>query len=337
MALIRCPECNKKISSTVSTCPKCGYQISSEEREESVINGEKEKPKKKTTMLFVIIASSIALLLLIMFTANANFGWFGNDPTTPKGMIRVKSGSFLMRNMEENDEYPVYTVNLTHDYWIGKKEITFNDYDTFCNETGRVKLEDWGMGRGLRPAFGIDWWDAVAYCNWLSKKEGLSIAYLEEGEILEGSLLDEYGYTTTDITRVEGYRLPTEAEWEYAARGGQNTKGYKYAGSNDLNEVGWYKDNSGGQTHPVGQKLPNELGLYDMSGNVIEWCHDWYGGYASTTQTNPTGPRSGSFRVVRGGSWGGRAQRCRVAHRGNGAPVSNDLGFRVARTVKPED
>jgi len=147
--------------------------------------------------------------------------------------------------------------------------------------------------------------------------------------------LDKNGNKTTDITKVEGCRLPTEAEWEYAARGGQNTKGYKYSGSDTIDEVAWYSSNSGGKTQSVGLKKPNELGLYDMSGNVWEWCHDWYVGYSSGAETNPTGAAGGAFRVDRGGSWYFYARSCRVADRSDDAPTgSNDyLGFRLARTV----
>jgi len=111
------------------------------------------------------------------------------------------------------------------------------------------------------------------------------------------------------------FRLPTEAEWEYAARGGSRSKGYKYAGSDNLDEVGWYDENSGFHTHPVGEKKANELGLYDMSGNVSEWCQDWYGDYSSEAQTNPTGPQSGGYRVLRGGSSWFIAGDCRVSYR----------------------
>jgi formylglycine-generating enzyme required for sulfatase activity len=129
------------------------------------------------------------------------------------------------------------------------------------------------------------------------------------------------------------YRLPTEAEWEYAARGGNKSKGYKYSGSNDSNEVAWYHVNSERKTHPVGTKKPNELGIYDMSGNVYEWVNDWYGPYDSYEQINPAGPSSGFTRVIRGGGWiSGAPLACRVAARIYGNPIgrNNRTGFRLA-------
>jgi len=250
--------------------------------------------------------------------------------------------TFYMGNTRDDpegdtDEKPVHGVILTYSYYIATHELTFNEYDAYCDDKGIPKPSDQGWGRGTRPVINVSWWDAIKYCNWLSIENGFAPAYNET----TGALLDKSGNVTTDITTVEGYRLPTEAEWEYAARGGiaditngNEANDYKYAGSNTLNEVGWYTSNSGNKTHPVGQKEPNELGLYDMSGNVYEWCHDWYGGYASTTQTNPTGPSSGSLRVGRGGCWYGSALGCRVADRGSLTPASSGgiLGFRLSRT-----
>jgi formylglycine-generating enzyme required for sulfatase activity len=138
--------------------------------------------------------------------------------------------------------------------------------------------------------------------------------------------------------KASGYRLPTEAEWEFAAWGGKKRKGYKYSGSDNLNAVAWYIDNSGSQTHDVATKAPNELGIYDMSGNVWEWCWDWYGSYSSVAQTNPVGPSSGDYRIIRGGSWSNRGDGygCRVAGRSFSYPFSRgsgDSGFRLVRSA----
>ena len=178
----------------------------------------------------------------------------------------------------------------------------------------------------------MSWWDAIAYCNWLSEREGLPKAYDSNG-----NLLDKYGRVTTDPSKVVGYRLPTEAEWEYAARGGDRSREYKYSGSDNVDDVAWYLSNSGYETHEVGQKLPNALGIHDMSGNVWEWCGDWWNAsyYSHSSTTNPYNGTVSDNRVVRGGSWYRNAFATRVSYRTNRSPYYSDsnLGFRICRTL----
>jgi formylglycine-generating enzyme required for sulfatase activity len=248
-------------------------------------------------------------------------------------MVLVEGGTFMMGD-EFGDLWdgcrPSHRVTLTYNFYIGKYETTFDEYDVFCEATGRSKPYDFGWGRGTLPVINVSWWDAIAYCNWLSIKNGLPKAYDNSGNLLDAS-----GNVTTDITKVVGYRLPTEAEWEYAARGGKHHSTYKYSGSDNVDAVAWYLNNSGFKTHEVGQKLPNELGIYDMSGNVWELCSDWYGNYSSSAQTNPYNSATGSNRVNRGGYWYSDASYVRVAFRVNVSPTYAfyDLGFRICRTV----
>jgi len=247
-------------------------------------------------------------------------------------LIYVEGGNFIMGDTwgdGESYEKPTHRVELTYDFYVGKYPVTFEEYDRYCIENGAEKPYDEGWGRGRRPVISVSWFDAVEYCNWLSEKEGLPIAYYGDG-----SLLDENRRKTEDIVKVKGYRLLTEAEWEYAAKGGNKSMGYNYSGSSSPDSVAWHESNSGNKTHEVGQKKRNELGLYDMSGNVWEWCSDWFGSYSSSAQTNPYND-SGSFRVFRGGSCYGNATYSRVANRNFYTPTSTYviLGFRIARTV----
>jgi len=256
-------------------------------------------------------------------------------------LVLVEKGSFTMGDTwgdGYSDEKPTHTVTFTYDFYIGKYETTFDEYDAFCNDTGRNKPNDWGWGRGTRPVINVSWWDAIAYCNWLSVENGLPVAYRIKGEVNEGELLDSSGNVTTDITEVVGYRLPTEAEWEYAARGAKHNSPYKYSGSDNVNDVAWYTANSGNKTQEVGKKAFNDLGLYDMTGNVYEWCSDWYSSayYYNTPKTNPyNNSTTGPARVFRGGSCFNVATNARVAVRSNNPPYSsiNVLGFRIARTL----
>jgi formylglycine-generating enzyme required for sulfatase activity len=212
-------------------------------------------------------------------------------------MVYVKGGTFQMgSNDGESDEKPKHSVTLS-DFYIGKYEVTQKQWrEIMGNNPSNFKNCD------NCPVENVSWNDVQEFIKKLNQKTG------------------------------KNYRLPTEAEWEYAARGGAQSRGYKYAGSNNIGEVAWYGDNSSGKTHSVGGKKPNELGIYDMSGNVWEWCNDWYGNYSAGSQRNPQGSSSGASRVLRGGSWNLSAGDCRVSNRGIDNPDGRILGdgFRLA-------
>ena len=228
-------------------------------------------------------------------------------------MVPVEGGTFTMGSTAEQgsdyyrDEKPTHQVTVSS-FSIGQTEVTQELWEAVMGSNPS------NFKGAKRPVEGVSWNDCQAFITKLNQLTG------------------------------KKFRLPTEAEWEYAARGGKNSKGYKYAGSNTIDEVAWYTSNPGAQygdanfwilsdnTHDVATKKPNELGLYDMSGNVWEWCQDRFGKYSSSSQTNPTGPSSGSGRVLRGGSWNGRARYCRVSFRNNYDPDNRNYnrGLRLA-------
>lgn len=241
--------------------------------------------------------------VLLLFTATA----MAQAPAIPDKpeVIFVQGGTFSMgSNSGGFHEKPEHSVTVSS-FSIGKYPVTVGQYKKFCESTGRQMPEDtpsWGWNNS-HPMVLVNYNDAVAYCNWLG---------------------EEYG---------GDWRLPTEAEWEYAAKGGNKSNGYTYSGSNDLETVGWFRDNAGGQTNRVGRKKANELGIYDMSGNVWEWCRDMYDSYyyANSPENNPRGPATGSTRVMRGGSFYSRSSGCRVVTRDDFTPdrLGHYLGFRV--------
>jgi formylglycine-generating enzyme required for sulfatase activity len=227
------------------------------------------------------------------------------------GMAEIPGGSFERTVSGKN-----YTITLSP-FLIGSCEVTQKEWTDMMgsdNNLSQFKGDD-------HPVERVTWYNALRYCNKLSKYEDLDPVY----EIGDG----DAPMVEADFAK-NGYRLPTEAEWEYAARGGQN---YSYAGSNTPDDVAWYSGNSGKKTHPVGEKLPNGYGLYDMNGNVWEWCWDWEAAYAGEDETDPTGPESGTERVNRGGAWD-RAGKDTVSSRQSDEPTYNwlaTIGFRVVR------
>jgi len=282
----------------------------------------------RTKFLFLLLTISLAFTL-----GNAQ-----NSSVKMPMMVHVEGGTFIMGdNSGSSDERPAHKVTVNN-FYIGKFEVTYSDFKKFVDATGyltdsekpdsvnlksglpprAVKNGTWNknangipipLNDSLKPVGNISWNDAVAYLNWLSKMTG------------------------------KQFRLPTEAEWEFAAKGGTLSKGYKYIGGNDINQVAWYLGNSERHVHIGGQKLPNELGIYDMSGNLREWCSDWYSElyYKVSPELNPTGPESGSSRAMRGGSWGSDGGRMRASYRDKDFPYMavRDFGFRPAITGEP--
>ena len=244
------------------------------------------------------------------------------------GMIFVKGGTFQM-GFDKGDifEKPVHEVTLSS-FYISPYEVTqglwqqvmggsINHQRAKMKPSGKLRGEGWS-----HPMYFVSWNEAIEFCNTLSRLNGLKPCYSGEGE----DIICDFN--------AEGYRLPTEAEWEYAARGGLSGGGNQYAGSRFLEEIAWYRNNSSVRTNEVGQKAPNELGLYDMSGNVNEWCWDSFCIYNENPQVDPAMDDCMEYRVYRGGCWSHSAEYSRVTYRMGDLPQTrlNNLGFRIVRS-----
>ena len=263
---------------------------------------------------FIFLLGSTHLACTVAIAQTPVYQHSKMKPTTPKvfsfyangvhfEMVRVEGGTFTMGATAEQgndayaDENPVHEVTLSS-YCIGKTEVTQALWQAVMG------VNPSGFKGANLPVEQVSWNDCQEFIAKLNALTG------------------------------KAFRLPTEAEWEFAARGGNKSQGFMYSGSNTVDDVAWYFDTSSSTTHPVATKAPNELGIYDMSGSVYEWCNDWYSRsyYTSESQTNPTGPDSGSNRVWRGGSWAGDARACRVSNRSSKDPTyrGNYLGLRLA-------
>jgi|GEM_PF-5747461 len=331
-SVIKCPNCGTKLDQNYLFCPHCGQKLiknCTNCGEEVPFNasfcphcGEKLTNIREYSLSYNTIDSLDKNAQKIPSEELSDTN--SSSENSFLSLVLVERGQFFMGDVNEGNK-----CELTYDFSIRKLLTTFDDFDRYCESSGKTQPHDQGWGRKKRPVINVSWIEAIEYCNWLSETEGLPCSYN-----FYGSFLDENGNVTKDVSKVIGYRLPTEAEWEYAAKGGNKTNGYKYAGSNYPDEVAWYDLNSGKMTHEVGRKEPNELGIYDMSGNVWEWCSDWYGDYSSLSQTNPYN-NSGSSMVLHGGSWINGASYVRPCVRFGAIPATTDskVGFRVCRTI----
>jgi formylglycine-generating enzyme required for sulfatase activity len=271
------------------------------------------------------------------------------QPPAPDGFVRINGGTFTMGSPaneanRESDEGPQHQVTVSG-FYMGKYEVTVGEFRQFVNASGYKTQSESRGGHVLieskwesktdanwknpylnqndsHPVVLVSWNDAVEYCNWRSRSEGLTPVYTVNGANVTWNRSAQAG--------TAGYRLPTEAEWEYACRAGTSTP---YNSGNSADNAAWYIKNSGRITHPVGSKQQNAWGLYDMHGNVWEWCWDWYGSYPSGAQTDPVGASSGTTRVRRGGGWSDTVLELRSAKRYIGVPLlgGNFLGFRLVR------
>lgn len=282
---------------------------------------------------YICMIISIAIMMLVSACSQAEMG----RPERQKdSFVLVQGGS--VKNTRSN----FYGSDVVlADFYIGKYEVTQREWvEVMGGNPSQFQGDD-------LPVEMVSWYDVIEYCNQRSIKEGLKPFYNIDKQTVDPHNQSEYDpvkWTVTVNPDANGYRLPTEAEWEYAAGGGQLSQSYKYSGSSRLDDVAWYWRNAGeeylsgdwnwpmiesnqSRTQPVGGKKPNELGLYDMSGNVREWCWDWYG-----DEVNQNYDR-GSFRVVKGGGWIGDVSSSEVAFRGKfeASGFGPDQGFRLAR------
>jgi formylglycine-generating enzyme required for sulfatase activity len=269
----------------------------------------------------------------------------GGGPEETPGMVWIDGGTFTMGSEDSQDfgASPSHTVTLSG-FYMGEYEVTQEKYlevmgtnpSYFTINNGREP--ETGEADIKRPVERVSWYDALVFCNKLSMIEGLSPAYKISGSTdpaqwgpVPSGAVDPVWDAVEIAANSTGYRLPTEAQWEYACRAG--TTSPWYCAETGVGDYAWYNDNSGSKTHEVGKKLPNAYELYDMHGNVLEWCWDWYASYPAVAQNDPVGASSGFLRVPRGGSYLDSAQDTRSASRSLIAPFNRlkDQGFRLVR------
>lgn len=272
----------------------------------------------------ILFMLSVSLMFLVQCEKSVNNEY---EEKTPLGMVKISAAgkSFQMGSNEgRENEKPVHTVKFTRDFCMDRTEVMQKDYKQLMGLN-----PSYFKGDNL-PVENLSWFEAVLYCNARSKRDGFDTVYI---------------YTTVSVENLEihldrnGYHLPTEAQWEYAYRAGTTTK-YYWGDASDsatLSKYAWYGKNSNLKTHPLGTKIPNAYGLYDMSGSVWEWCNDWCDeNYYSVSPVNdPAGPEGGSNRVIRGGSWYDDAVFCKSSWRPLDQPVvpCSSLGFRLAKSL----
>lgn len=266
------------------------------------------------------------------------------QPDLPKqpSEVLIPAGSFTMGSPTTEagraSEEAQHQVTLTRSFWIGKYEVTQSEFE------GRMgyNTSNFSSCGGDCPVDSVNWHEAAAYCNAASRAAGLAECFTCTGSGASVVCSVAAAYTGVDYYNCLGYRLPTEAEWEYAYRAGTSTAFYNGGITNAVGDcslldanadaIAWYCANSQNKTHPVGGKLPNAWGLYDMAGNVWEWVYDWYDQYPTQATTNPIGAATGRERLLRGGGWGGLADLVRAAQRHFDAPTLRSYGFRVVRS-----
>jgi formylglycine-generating enzyme required for sulfatase activity len=272
--------------------------------------------------------------LIVLFTLIFSPHFISADDN----FVLIRGGSFVMgSHAHERGRGSGETPHRVHvkAFYMSKYQVTQEEYEELMGDN-----PSFFTGSNL-PVETVTWFDAIEYCNRRSLREGLNPVYtISTTRIDLGNWNSTERWLVTWNQEANGYRLPTEAEWEYAAKGGNETPGdFIFSGSNNQMEVAWYSMNSEGTPHSVGTKDPNALGLHDMSGNVWEWCWDWHGDITPSAQFNPTGSHVGYRRVIRGGSWYDSASYIRSSYRNGTIPtnLSMGLGFRIVRSALPEN